>query len=192
MAVRYYLLPLLGTGTRAAPRRPAYLAVDVPGIAFLVMDYGAEPWCLVRLDVTVAQHAALTAHLDVLAFPLALNTAVGLGLAAAQTALESMNIPADWLRATHLWSDILRLVATIFQFTQRLQVFQPGPTFPVGTTLDTRWNELPISVRNAMQAAAVNLGYSVTSLNGAVPLRTILKALGDQFRGSVLLGADRL
>ena len=191
MTIRFYLMPLIGTGETFSRRRPAYLDTDLGGAA-QCLDYGAEPLCLVRADVSGAQHTALTAHDDVLSVPTTLSNQIGGTLATVQTALDAVHVPNDWLQSTHTWAQLLRAIATIFQFAQRLHRFRAGRLFPAGVTLTTQFQDLPPAARQALQDAADDMAFDTSELTGASTLRAILKAFGDQFTGTIRMGPDTL
>lgn len=156
------------------------------------MDMGDEPVCIVVADVG-SDHAAFAAETDVLALPSDLDQQVGAQLATVQNALESRNIPAGWVQGTHTYRQVIRVVAQAFQFMQRLQVVRPGRLFTGGATLDTRFNQLPVAVRNALVAAATDLGYDTSTLSGTSTLRNILKTMADQWRQiELFIGGEAL
>lgn len=193
MATRLYVLPIVGTGASASDsRRPKYTDTHLLGVAWTMMDMGDEPVCIVVADVG-SDHAAFAAETDVLALPSDLDQQVGAQLATVQNALESRNIPAGWVQGTHTYRQVIRVVAQAFQFMQRLQVVRPGRLFTGGATLDTRFNQLPVAVRNALVAAATDLGYDTSTLSGTSTLRNILKTMADQWRQiELFIGGEAL
>jgi hypothetical protein len=191
MTIRFYLMPLIGTGTRRDPRRPAYRETDLAGEGF-ALDYGAEPVCLVRVDASDTQHTAVTAHSDVFAFPLPLTSTIGAALTSTQASLETFHIPNDWLTSTHTWRQLLRVIGTIFQFAQRLHRFRAGRIFPAGVTLATPFQDLPAATRQAITAAAEEMAFDTSWLTGLSTMRQILKAFGDAFSGTIRMGTDTL
>jgi hypothetical protein len=182
MSNRYYLMPLTGAGTRIDPRVPKYRSTDLAGVDVSLMDFGTEPVCLVAADVTTDQHAALVAHPDVMAAPVSLDSQVGANLTTVQAAIESFNIPADWIQSTFTYRTVLRGLAAIAQFLQRFQNFQLASIFQSGITLATRFNQLPPPVQANLRNAATDLGYSTAGLSGTSTIRQILINLGNQFR----------
>lgn len=187
MAIRYYFMPLTGTGTRQDPRLPKYRATDVPGGAYTLLPYGAEPICCVRLDVTPAQHTALTAHTDVLAVPADLTQPVGASLPAVQNGLEILNIPSHWLTSTHTYRQVLRGILTVFMFVQTVHGVTADRLFASGITLNTPFSQLPAAMRQALQDAAARGAFDASGLTGATTLRQLLQELGDQWRDAIVM-----
>ena len=177
MAWRVYLLPM-GVDEKGH-RLPAYIATDIPDVATTVLDYGQEAACFLSADVSPAQHAALSAHADVTALPADLTQVIGGQLGAVQAALVSLNIPEDWVQSSDTYRQVLRVVATIFLFAQRLSAVQAARLFGGGVTLATRFNQLPVGVRQALRDTADSLGIDSTTLTGTMTLRQLLKFCGD-------------
>lgn len=176
MPARLYLMPMAADG-----RYPKYLA-DLEGLSSAGMDYGAEPVFLVCVrDVPDSVHATLAAYPDVTALPLNLDAQIGAQLGQVQTALESLNLPAQWVQATFTYRQVARIVAAIFQFMQRCH----GLGFPrllEGTvTLNTRFNQLPQVSRQRLLQAAESMQFDTSSLAGTSTIRQILKAMADQW-----------
>lgn len=188
-----YLLPLVGAGTHDDRRRPAYIATEAPGVEYTLMDFGMEPVCLLHIHTTGAQDTALQAHADVFALPANVAQVIGGQLAAVQNVLATFNIPEDWVQATMTYRQVLRRIALMCQFMQRLAVFLPTPLFTGGVTLATRFNQLPAATRTVLQAAAGDLGLDTSGLTGATTLRVILRNLADQLViDTVFLGEESL
>lgn len=188
-----YLLPIAGTGATQDARHPAYIATDVPGVPYAMMDYGMEPVCLLHMMTSPAQDAALKTHADVFSLPATLDQTVGAQLGAIQAALATFNIPEQWVRAGMTYRQVLRLVVLIFQFMQRLATLTPARLFTGGVTLATRFNQLAPETRAVLQQAAEDLGFDTTGLTGAITLRILLKTLADQFTlDALMIGEDPL
>lgn len=180
MAVRVYLVPIIGTGTRQDPRRAKYFAGVIPN--FAMMDYGLEPVGLVAADVTTAQNTSISANADVTTIPANLDAAPSGGaLTATKNALESLNIPAGWVNGTQTYRDILRIVAQIFQLAQRIKGLGGDRLFPAGVTLATQFQDLPSAYRQVLIDAATSFGWDISSLSGTNTLRVIFKTLADQW-----------
>ena len=192
MALRIYLLPMVDTGTVGHPRLvPKYDQTDLAGLERSLLVYGAEMACLAAVDVTPEQHAVLVAEPDVLGLPANLDQAIGAQLQVVQNALGALNIPDQWVQDTHTYRQVLRVVATIFLVLSRFQQFQLARLFASGITLATRFNQLPVAVRTALQDTATDLGLDTSGITGTMTLRQILKALADQTHFlEVFLGAE--
>lgn len=182
MAHRLYLTPLSGSGTKLDPRRPKYAAdAESRDIPWAMMDFGAEPLCLFSADIPDDLHAQFAAQPDVLALPLNLDQAIGAQLTTVQNALESRNIPAQWILDTHTYRQVIRIVAQLCQFLQRLNGLTASRLFKSGITLDTRFNQLSVTMRQLLVDAATSFNYNTSSLSGTSTLRNILKTMADQW-----------
>lgn len=181
MTVRLYLDAVVGAGVKGDPRRPAHL--DLLGsMDWSMIDYGAEPICLLGLvDPTASVHNALVAQSDVTAVPANLDTQVGANVQAARDALENRNLPGSWVQGTDTWRTIVHTVGGCFLFFQRCNGLGLSALFSGAVTLGTRWNQLPAATRQTLLDAATSFGYDTSQLSGATTLRTILKALADQW-----------
>lgn len=191
MAIRFYIVPKIGDGSDANPYGPAY--VEGLSSRWTGMDYGLEPVFLVCADVSPAQHTAITANADVISVPANLSNQIGASLAAAQAALESVNIPANWITSNMTWSTALRGVAIMFMILQRMNGRGfISRFFDSGITLNSTIGDLPQNVRTRLQEAAVSLGANVSSINLSTTLRSALRTVGSQLTLRVLLGGIEL
>ncbi len=191
--MRLYVVPII-TRIDSGPlgdrtvRYPAYLegqwnpspVAELIGLQWNGMDFGAEPAMLIMCDPTSAQHQTLGQQVDVVAVPENLDSQIGAQLNQVKNAMEQFNIPCQWVQATHTYRQVIRLCAAMFQFAQRFHGLGGGRIFPPGVTLDTRFNQLPVSARNKLQGTAESMNFDTSSLTGASTLRQILKAMGDQ------------
>lgn len=183
MTLRYYLMPLeqIGTG-----RGPKYLAwrndptgLNVPWSLF---DYGLINTCLVAADVTTQQHNSLIANSDVTAIPQNIDGNITAGaLSSVRAALETLRIPGNWVTTGHTYRDLMRMVAGLFMFAQRLQGISGRIIFPDNINLDNTWGDIPVDWRQDLQATADSLGYDYSQVTTNTPIRTILKSLADQW-----------
>ena len=186
MATQLYLVPIIGTGTDVDPRRPKYsdagLPLDSSVVTWSAMDFGNEPIMLVATET----NAALAAETDVLQIPLDLDQNLTAGaVTAAQTYLEGMNIPADWITTAFTFRRVVRLLACMFQIWQVCQGLGMGKLFGGGVTLSTTFGSLPAGTRALLLQAAQQLNFDTSSLSGASTIRQIIKALMVQFGGSI-------
>lgn len=192
MTLRLYLMPLVGDGTKASPRRGAYVLSHLAGTDYTIMDGGLEPVCLLAADVTAAQHTALSGESDVVALPTNLQATVGAQLATVQAALEQFNLPADWVTAGMTYRTVARGVALLFQFLQRANAVALQRVFASGVTLNTAFQDLPPGVQDVVRDTADALGVDRSGATGATTLRQILRAVSAQMRveGLGLHGVD--
>lgn len=180
MAWHLYLLPVIGDGTRASPRKPKYLSPP-----WAPVDFGAQPIFLVAADVSDAQDAAIVANADARKVPDDLDSVVGAGnLAAVQNDLESRNIPGTWVAANTTWRTIARAVMIycfLFQRYGAVAANYSNALISGTVTLDTTFGSLPLQVRQNLQTAAQQLGLDTSGFTGASTLRQILVGVGSQW-----------
>lgn len=190
MSFRLYVVPVIGTGTTASPRRPKYFgSTSSPWSA---MDYGFEPWMVVGASLTELEDLNLTAQPDVTALPVNLQPLLSAGnVTAIQTKLEAANIPAGWVNTTLTWTEVVRTVLGMFSFLQRYGVTYatangsaPPSIFSAGVTLATTFGSLPAAVQTALTDTAVSFGIATTGLTASTTLRQILKSMADHFQGT--------
>jgi hypothetical protein len=181
MALNVYLMPAVAGPKPGQIYGKYWPDLAAAGVAAAQMPYGAEPTFLVAaqdvpagLHQTVAGDAACTAVPD-------LAQTVGGQLAAVQNQLEALNIPTQWATAGMSYGSVVRVVAIVFQLAQRLQGLGRNRLFGGAVTLDTRFNQLPQSVRTDLQDMAASFNFDTGSLSGTSTVRAILKALADQW-----------
>jgi hypothetical protein len=182
MSLRFYVMPVIGTGTSFTDAiRPAYVGDgQLSSHSWAAMDYGNEPTMLVMGDVTPSEQTAIAAHADVIAAPADLTALVGSNLVTVQTALESVNIPADWVTSGMTFRAVLRWVSSLFQILQRFNGLQGGRFFPVGITLNSTVGDLSAGQRQKVQAVADSLGLNTAGITLTTTIRAALKILADQ------------
>jgi hypothetical protein len=180
MAWHLYLCPIIGAGTFTDQRHPKYIS-DL-GVQWSMIDYGFQPFCLVAANVSDAQDAALVLNSDVTKIPDNLDSNVA--VTATQNALESLQIPANWINASNTYRQVLRIVWGMFNFFQRYSVIS-GTVNPlidgITISLSTQFSSLPLKVRQDLIATAQDLNLDTSSLSGNSTLRQILKALADSW-----------
>lgn len=196
MAFRLYLVPVVGDGTRPAPRRPKYFASDATGAGLAGMvraawsgvDYGQQPWMIVGADLSSSDDTALVAEPDALGLPFDLTpTLTAPQVTNVSTVLENAKIPAGWVTTSLTWLTVVRTVLGMCAFLQRYNVIytqQNAVTAPSlfagGATLSTTFGSLPLAVRTALSATATDLGLSTAGVTGSTTVRALLKGLADQ------------
>lgn len=188
--VRFCLVPVEGTATRG----PKYFGYnDDPDPPALIQagwearDYGNEPLMLIAADVSDTDDATLSALVDVVKFADNLDTQLGAGLAAMQTALEALNLPAQMLTATVTHRQVIRGIMGCFAVVQCMQGkgFRP---FEAGITLATQLSELGVPARQALQSCATTLGYDQTGITLASTIRQVLTKIVQQAAPSPMMG----
>jgi len=188
MAVRFYLMPTIDDGFgRLSPKYISTLynpaGGDVLKVRAGLMRYGFnEEVYLAAADVTTPQHNALVAHADVTTVPANIDGNISAGaLQAVKDALEVLRIPGNWVTTGHTYRQVLRTVAGLFQFSKRHFALHNKILIPTANNMDHVWSDLPLAVRQELQATADALGYDYSGVTGSTPLRTILKSLADQW-----------
>jgi hypothetical protein len=191
MAIRYYLVPKIGSGIALTdPFRPKY--VDAIAGRWQAMDYGREPVMLLRADVTPVEHAILAAASDAVAAPDDLSQTVGGALSTVQARLEFVNIPGDWVTAGMTFRAVLRWVARLFLLAQRLNGQANERLFEALEHLDTLVSQVPAARRQRWATAATSLGLDPSGITGSMTLRQALKLLGDQIEITIRFAGEDL
>lgn len=200
MAIRYYLIPKTGDGlSMTTAFRPKYVDHDAIGAGWNVdgrwtgMDYGLEAVFLVAMDLTAGEQTSMAAQADVVAVPTPLSTQVsGAGVTRAQTVLEAINLPADWITTSLTWQQVLTRVARIIQIMQRFHGLF-GRLFQGGLTLDSTISQIPAGQRTRLAQAAVTFGADTSSIVGATTIRAALVIVADQlFPSGIAFGGVNL
>jgi len=168
-----YFMPMAtGSGVHAAQLAPF-------GVAQL--RYGGQPFCLAASACDAATDASVTANADVRRAADDLDS-VPVAIEDLRTYLEGYHVPADWLDGQQTWHSLLRGVLGIFLFVQRYQGEGGGPPiFANGVTLETTLSALPSSVQQALRVAADNQGFDGSVVQGPASLRSVLRAMGQQW-----------
>lgn len=197
--MRAYLVPKLGDGSMLNPFRAKYVVKGPTDQASSILitspskqgyDYENEPVLFVVADATVAEHSAMSAQPDVVALPANLDANIAAAaLPAVQQKLEALKFPSNWVTTEHTYRQVLQVVARLCTFSQWWQGMFPGQRmFPVGTTLDTRINQMPSSWRQQWQAVAAAHGIDLSGIAGTVTLRVALRQIVPQIPVVTLLG----
>lgn len=188
MARSIYVMPIIGDGTKAEPRRPKYLAAHFPTSAWSSFVYGDEPWTTVGVtDIPPASNTALTAETDVFRLPDNLDQTMGNTTTRnnVRSSLEAVNIPANnWVETTTTFRSVLRFIGGICQFAQRFQGISGTPSerwFAGGRTLASTFGSLPSAAQTALIATADSFGFDRSSLTASTTLRAFLTSAANQY-----------
>lgn len=177
MTTRYYLVPLIDDDGLRAPK---YI-IDL-GVTWGAMDYGIIDTALVAADVSDAQHTGLIANADVVAIPLNIDNTISLAaLPLVSAQLENLKIPGNWVNTGHTYRQVLRMVGGLFQFAQRHRALSGKIIIPENINLGQSWGDLGQQTRLELQMTADSFNYNTTGVTAATTIRTILKALADQW-----------
>jgi hypothetical protein len=181
MSWHIYLIPIEGTGIDKDGRRPKYMTEL--GTDWSMIDYGQQPVGLVAADLDVTQAGVLEAHADVSKIPDNLDQSIGGALTQVSDALETMNIPAQWITGATSYREVLRALWGFFAFLQRYAEItnSPAPILSVTTNLNLRLNQLSAAVRQNLKDTALSLGLNIDAVVGTTTLRQMLREIADQW-----------
>lgn len=187
MAIRFYIVPIVNTGTGFNAVNLAAYITEAGGSIRQFINYGGEPFALVMADVTAGQNTTIAAHADAIVIPANIENNVSAGaLSAVQTALESINVPSDWVTTATTYRQILRLIGGLFNFAQRYYGLFELRLFRGGVTLSTQFNQLPVNERQRLLDCANTFNYDTSTLNGTSTIRQILRAIAVQWTKGIL------
>jgi hypothetical protein len=150
-------------------------------------DFGWEGTFLAGVDVSSAQHTTLSANADVVSIPLNIDSQVGANLTAVQNGLEALNIPMDWVTATHTYREVLRNAMKLFQFINRFTARQAVRFFDA-VSLNTLVSDLTPGQRSALSSAAESLGLDASGITSDMQLRQALRIVLVQLPPITLMG----
>lgn len=193
VALRFLLVPKIGTGTGEDIIRPKYIrplgtfGAPYVGIPRGFMDYGAEDLMLVAVELTAAELSGISANPDVLVVPANLdNNVSALALNTIQTKLEASNLPAEWVTTALTYRQVLGRVMRVIFLAQRYQTLF-GRIFSGAISLDTRMNQLTQAQRQRLLDLAADLGVDSSSATSTTTLRQVLRAFADQMNPNGLV-----
>lgn len=192
MPIAAFICPMVGTGTRADPRRAKYQrGAPADGIvrsgqirfghaddAILVIEapqayldtIAADPECRLIADASTINNPLTAPQVN-----------------AIQTFLENRGVPADWLAPGETRRQALRGLAGMFLFSQRMEG-RYGASWKQklvqhGVNLSTPWQALPVVLQNELVETATSFGWTGVVPQPATTLRAILRAMGNRFQG---------
>lgn len=168
--------------------------VEGSGNPFGVVRYSRVSHALVLVDADQAFLDSLAANQDVLRLatmaqldnPITVNQRNNF-----RNRLENNEIPAQWVNTGDTRRQIIRGLAGVFRFAQRVEA-RTGTGLresfqQFGITLDTTWSALPQGAKNVINETADDFGWTNPGFTGATELRAILKFMSDQFENSELI-----
>jgi len=193
MALRFYIVPVIGTGASPTDaRRPKYISGGGIAGTWSALDYGFDPAMLVAANVTSAENTAISANADVVTVPASLDLTIGSNLTTVQGSLEAFNIPAGWVTSAMTFRFVVRWIGRLFKFCQRMQGLGATKLFPAGITLDSFVGDLTTGQRQKVTDAANSLGLSVQGITLTTTMRVALKMLADQLPDQLNIGGISL
>lgn len=178
-----------GTGNVRVPRY--FVAVSDAGGTFEAVDTWEEDaapesgwfgW----IDATDAVHSALQQAADVLWMPGNPVAQVGTNfLNVVRTRLEAVTVPGNHVQATDRIIDVFQEVKRLAVFRNRLRV-RFGDK--LAGKLDIQFQNLSTTAQDRLKAIALEHNIDVSSLNGASPVRDILRLFASQINAHIRSG----
>lgn len=192
---RYYIVPEIGGGDPINENtpdsyRPKYIAAMV-GVAWIAMKFGHEPFRLVYCDLSTFDHNTLVLNADVVSLPADLDQIVPPGsVNNIQSKLEACSIPSGWVTSSMTYRQVLRKTCQIAQFYQRLRGLGLARLLSGSISLNTQFQSLPAGARQKLRDAADSFQFDRTGMTNTTTIRTILKAMADQWSGPIYCGVE--
>lgn len=194
MTFRIYLMPMIEKAVPTGPlpgdvryvRAPKYEPAG-PSWAIDLGEAGQDE-CLLGAYTTTEEHLAAQNATDVLCIPEDLDNAVGGAKNVVQQELETRNMPSDWVTPATLWRDVVRRVAALALFLQRISGIMGRSTGSIpklfaGNTLD---NPVPVAFRAPAMQAAVELGIDTTGITATSTVREVFARVTSEDRGATV------
>jgi len=180
LTVQYFFVPMLVVGNH---RGPSYLRwrenPDGLAVQWSCKDYGSinsVMVCAVNAEQTDLDW--LAAQDGVYAWPVNLDVNLPQAERDAVTAyLEAQFVPANWILPSDTRREALRTITGMYLYMQRLTALAGNP-LDWGITLNTQYRNLTTEQQDALEEAAVSLGYA-WDVAPTDTIRAILKAMAD-------------
>lgn len=168
----FFLVPIVGAGTRSDPRRPKY--IPLLGVSWLQVMFAdtAIAWA----NSSPAQDSAVAANADALLVP-ALDSTIAVN--ATRNALEARDVPGNWVQAGMTYRSVLRVLVGMAQLVRRIQGL--GVTPVIAGNLDKTISQLPANIVATLSSAVDSLGLDRSNITGSTLLRAALLDIGQQF-----------
>jgi hypothetical protein len=153
-----------------------------------IKDLGVDYFCCRLDDVGVvnastsgAQDSSVSANADAILIP-PLDNTIGAGaLAQVQSALEGLNVPAQWVQVGMSYRTVVRVVCGFAQLVQRTTGLNNANRIRLAGNLDKTMAQIPAAMRTTLQQAADDLNLDRSGITGATTLREALRIVGQQF-----------
>ena len=163
-------------------RAPKYLHDSI--YQWSAIDFGSEDTCVVSVkDMSIQDIDTLSNQADVMTLSEDLNLTLGNGAVnAAQTYLESLNIPAGWVNTSRTYLTVLKVVIGIFQFNQRWAGLSANSSpFKEGLNLAVKYIDMPQAAKTRLFECFDSLSIQRSNLTNQSTLREILFEFGSQY-----------
>lgn len=196
MAIEFFLLPQIGSGTDNDPFRPKYAAGDQSVRRYGMMRYSRATDDVIAmieadqlyLDSIAAQsdatRIASTPTLDEQVTPPQVN--------AIRSILEAAFIPEQFVNVGDTRRQIIRGICGMFIFSQRMSG-QLGAGWKAkaqsrGITLNSAWQDFPQIFRDEIATVIDSFGWTPGEFgfNNATTLREIMQAVSERFESTAL------
>lgn len=183
MAIRYYLMPqepqvVSHGGEMIVPKYGG-------GLNYAVNEFGGNGIAVVVMDISDTDHALVAAQPDVIPIPPPDSKLTTQQFNRLTTWCENRGIPSDKFNANMTVFQVLTNMIRMFQFHQRLNGLGLAQ---IGTNLDRTIGQLPLAMRQRLQAAIVSFGWDSNYLTSGLTLREVCKQVGSFYTGKVKFG----
>ena len=182
--IRFYLLPIERFGMYSGPKYFTWrYDPDPPGIDALwsLKSYGVLDMGLLCGDVMPEQNGWLVTNYDIFGFPPGLDDRL---FPVEQKRLlricKKGLIPTTWLEGELTIKIILRTLAAIFDYTEKL-CRQGGDPRAWPANLNTEWHELSSRQKDWIKQAAYACGYCKEFIKVHTTLEEILIGMANQW-----------
>ena len=195
MAIEFFLVPMVGTGTRADPYRGRY--TDDPAVVrsgCIRYSISDSAICLIEADQTYLDTVAAQPDATLIATETNLDDAIGgTRLVAISNELEAVNVPTQWLAASDTGREVIRVIAGIFQFAQRHEGLNGSAFFSdleaAGFGLNTQWQNLSQAFRDTIQATIDDEGWTDLVIADTDQVRALLRDFAARYEPAPLIFA---
>lgn len=190
MADNFYLMPQTGAGTGSDSYRALYAdTLSDAGLYWESVKFGADATFLVYVrDIDATTSATLAGDAAVTVVPPLASTIPNVTTRnTVRAKLEALNVPAGWVVVGMSYQTVLHYTFAFFQILQRWVGLGGAAVFTGGVTLDTTFGSLSAAAQQRLLDVAASFGMDSSGLTAAATLRTILKALADQYTVPLLI-----
>lgn len=182
MAIRYYLVPVIGNGfTAKTGWRPKYF-IDLTAVKYRTLFYGWLPTALIQADVDQATHDTIVANSDVVSLPENLSQTINLTV--VQNIFTSRDIPASWLNAGLTYLQVLRRLEALFNFATKYQSFLAHKMLRAIWANDVTLAGLPGFLQADLQEAADFFGVDTAGVTGSTTVEELMVNFAAQIEAN--------
>jgi len=186
MADSFYVVPMIGTGTRENPfrgkytRDPAITAIDCKRYSRTSVAI-----CYIEATQTYLDFVTAQPDADFLTTLAGLNDEIGgANVNSTRSLFETLNIPGNWISANDSWREVIRGIVGEFSLSQRHEGVHGIGLYEDleanGGGLNTQWQNLNQSFRDSLIDEANDLGI-ILAPSDQDQVRKVLKDFSDIF-----------